>query len=117
MAKNKRPIKEHLAQFTVAGFKYYDGAAALQEMDAGMRCHLELEPDNGYDPRAVAVYFDDFKLGFIPRCENRIFYKLIKTGHGKSIEARIQPASRQYRPSRKPVRCYLPSGRGRGSGL
>jgi hypothetical protein len=40
-------------------------------------------------PRAIAVYYNDYKLGFIPKSDNRIFYKLIKIGFDH-FEVRVQ---------------------------
>ena len=70
--------KEHLANFNIAGFTYYDGVDCFRELHIGTHLKLVLEEDNKYDPRAVAIYFEDYKLGFVPRDENRIIYKLLK---------------------------------------
>lgn len=73
-----REGKEHLSNFNIAGFTYYEGVDCFQELKIGARLKLVLEEDNKYDPRAVAIYFEDYKLGFVPRAENRIIYKLLK---------------------------------------
>ena len=78
--KKDRKVKEHLAHFDIAGFTYYDGAEAFPELKVGLKLDLELDPDNRYDPRAVMITYKDFKLGYVPRAENRIFYKLLKVG-------------------------------------
>lgn len=70
--------KEHLANFNIAGFTYYDGVDCFRELKIGTHLKLVLEEDNKYDPRAVAIYFENYKLGFVPRAENRIIYKLLK---------------------------------------
>lgn len=72
--------KEHLANFNIAGFTYYDGVDCFQQLQIGTHLKLVLEADNKYDPRAVAIYYEDYKLGFVPRNENRIIYKLLKVG-------------------------------------
>ena len=41
---------------------------------------LVREPDNRRDRRAVAVYADDRKLGYLPREDNRVLAKLIRRG-------------------------------------
>lgn len=72
--------KEHLANFSVAGFTYYDGVDCFEQLQIGTKLKLVLEQNNKYDPRAVAIYFNEFKLGFVPRMENRIIYKLLTIG-------------------------------------
>ena len=73
-------MKEHLAHFDIAGFTYYDGAEAFRKLKIGTKLNLVLDEENKYDSRAIAIYFDKLKLGYIPRSENRIFYKLLKVG-------------------------------------
>lgn len=82
-------IKEHLANFNIAGFTFYEGAMCFEQLRIGKKLTLILDETNGFDPRAVAIYFKTKKLGFVPRSENRIIYKLLKVGLN-CIEARIQ---------------------------
>ena len=56
----------------LAGFRYYEGEAVFPEMGRGMRLDLRPEPDNAYDSSAVAVYFRDRKIGYVPREKNRL---------------------------------------------
>lgn len=51
---------------------------------------LELDKHNKFDSRAIAIYYKNFKLGFVPRTDNRIFYKLLSTGYYSIFDARIQ---------------------------
>lgn len=90
--------KEHLSHFDIAGFTYYDGALAFKDLRIGTKLRLKLDKENKYDPRAVVVYFEDYKLGYIPRSENRIFYKLFTVGLHKFIEARIQRIAKDAHP-------------------
>lgn len=86
---NNKSVKEHLDHFHIAGFSYYDGAEAFNELKIGMLLNIELEPDNSYDPRAVKISYESYHLGYIPRSNNRIFYKLLSVGI-KNIEVRVQ---------------------------
>lgn len=82
-------IKEHLANFNIAGFTFYEGATCFAQLKIGKKLRLIHEESNGFDPRAVAIYFKNKKLGFVPRSDNRIIYKLLKVGLN-CIETRIQ---------------------------
>lgn len=82
-------MKEHLAHFHIAGFTFYEGVSVFEKMKVGKKVKFQLEEDNKWDPRAVAIYFKGEKIGFIPRTENRIIYKLLKVGITQ-FEARIQ---------------------------
>jgi hypothetical protein len=82
-------MREHLSHFDIAGFTYYEGVLAFNELKIGVQLQLKLEENNKYDARAVAIYYNEFKLGFVPRSENRIIYKLLKVGID-CIDVRIQ---------------------------
>ena len=81
--------KEHLDHFNIAGFIYYDGAEVFSHLKIGTLLTLELEPNNGYDCRAVKILFGKYHLGYIPRANNRIFYKLLSVGI-RNLQVRIQ---------------------------
>ena len=81
--------REHLANFNIAGFTHYEGTLCFQELKIGTALNLVLEEDNKYDARAVIIYFGEYKLGYIPRNENRIFHKLLKIGF-TNFDIRIQ---------------------------
>ena len=89
MKERNNKIKEHLDHFHIAGFTYYDGAEAFNQLEIGTLLNIELEPDNSYDPRAVKISYKDYHLGYVPRGSNRILYKLLKVGID-AIEVRIQ---------------------------
>ena len=58
--------KIHLDNYHIAGFSYWDGSEAFEHLHIGTKLDLVREEDNRFDPYAVAIYFEDYKLGFIP---------------------------------------------------
>lgn len=72
--------KKQLLNFKIAGFSYYEGAIVFPQLAVGTQLRLEPELDNRYDKNAVALYFDDHKLGYMPRQENRIITRLLQLG-------------------------------------
>lgn len=87
--KTHKTIKEHLAHFDIAGFTYYDGTDAFENLKIGTKLQLKIDYDNKFDARAIAIYHNDFKLGYVPRSENRIIYKLLKISF-EGLETKIQ---------------------------
>ena len=66
--KNSKPVKKvHLANYYIAGFGYWDGCEAFEQLKIGSCLQLVREEENRFDPYAVAIYYREFKLGFIPR--------------------------------------------------
>lgn len=53
--KNNKQNKEHLANFHIAGFTYYDGAEAFSELKMGTELNIALDEENKYDARAVML--------------------------------------------------------------
>ena len=82
--------REHLANFHIAGLTFYEAVLCFKKLKVGTELRLELETENKFDARAVAIYYKDYKLGFVPRAENRIFYKLLAMDYNSIFDAVIQ---------------------------
>lgn len=82
--------KVHLTNFNIAGFSYWDGPEAWENLHIGTKLQLVREADNAFDPYAVAIYFDGLKLGFIPRGMNHDISKYLDMGWDNMFEVRIQ---------------------------
>lgn len=52
MSKQKR-TREHLMNFGIAGFSYYEGAIAFSDLKIGAELQLVIEPDNKYNNNAM----------------------------------------------------------------
>jgi hypothetical protein len=51
----------------IAGFQFHRGDAIWSSLDVGEELALVRESSNTHDPDAVAVYFHDQQLGYVPR--------------------------------------------------
>ena len=91
--KNKARNDNYLAHFDMAGFTYYEGVEVFEKLKVGTKLKLVPEPENPYDAKAVALYFDTKKLGFIPRGENRVVSKFLNLGYHNVFEAFINRVS------------------------
>ena len=70
--KRKKIINDrYFSGFHLAGFIYHQGVAVFQELKVGATLTMVAERDNNFDPYAVALYYGDRKLGYVPRSENR----------------------------------------------
>lgn len=88
----------HYLNFDIAGFSYWDGAMVLNELKPGQKVQLEREEDNRFDPYAVAIWYGENKLGFIPRDENHEISKFLEMGYEDIFDARIQRVSPEDHP-------------------
>ncbi len=90
--------RRHFQNFDIAGFSYWDGAIVFNELKIGTQLRLEREADNQYDPKAVAIYFGEAKLGFVPRGCNDAISKLCEAGYSDIFDVRINRVSPEEQP-------------------
>lgn len=91
----------HLIDFHLAGFAYYDGLDVIDELALGKKVDLIREENNPHDPEAVAIYYKDKKLGYVPNSYNSLLNKLLFYGYGDFFEARIQMVNKENHPERQ----------------
>lgn len=80
----------------VAGFQFYRGEAVWEALSVGAELRLVREASNRHDPDAVAVYFGDEKLGYLPRAENRSIAQMLD--RGERLEIKIERLSKSEDP-------------------
>ena len=71
----------------IAGFQFHRGDAIWSSLDVGEELTLLRESSNTHDPDAVAVYFHEQMLGYVPRGDNHAIAQMLE--RGESLEARI----------------------------
>lgn len=96
-ASENRPIP--IQQSPVAGFQYHRGEAVWPLLHTGMPLELKREPDNRYDRKAVAVYWQGAHLGYVPRAENHAVCSMLD--RGQPVKARIGALSPGANPWRR----------------
>ena len=90
--------RRHFQNFDIAGFSFWDGAIVFNELKIGTELRLERESENQYDPKAVAIYFGEAKLGFVPRTCNDAISKLCEAGYTDIFDVRINRVSPEEQP-------------------
>jgi len=85
--------ERHFSTFSLAGFTFYDGIEVFQELKVGTVLNIVAEPDNKFDPCAVAIYYQEKKLGYIPKEVNKLVSQFLNLGYIHLFEARINRIS------------------------
>lgn len=107
----------HLDDFYVAGVRYWDAALVINKLKVGKKLTLVAEPDNPFDPNAVAIYRKGVKLGYVPRARNGLVAQLLAFGHGNVFECRILKVDRKAETYEQiHVGLYLTDNRANASG-
>lgn len=89
----------HFANFFIAGFNYYDGCMALEELKVGTKLELVRDEYNKVDVNAIAIYYNDWKLGYVPAQENEMLAKFLDMGYNDVFEIRVQRLLKDEHPS------------------
>jgi HIRAN domain-containing protein len=80
-------------QTVVVGTKFR-GAVAIEaagRLRKGDALRLEREPENPFDPNAIAVYYAGLKIGFIPKLVNPRLAPLMD--RGEQLEGVVEAAA------------------------
>ena len=97
----KRSKSKHFGNFHIAGFTFHEGCMAFSELKIGSKLRLVREEDNKFDPFAVAIYYEEYKLGFIPRDGNEIFAQFIDAGYTDIFDMRVQRITPEAHPEKQ----------------
>jgi hypothetical protein len=92
------PLDRHFDDFHIAGFTYHDGVDVFNELKIGTDLALVAEPENKYDNYAVAVYFHEHKLGYVPRGKNKYISKFLNFGHTDIFDIKVNRISPEEHP-------------------
>jgi hypothetical protein len=71
----------------LAGFVYYDGRAAWDDIRKGDRLTLVREPANAHDTNAIRIEWQGRMLGYVPRRDNADLARQLD--RGARVEARV----------------------------
>lgn len=82
----------------IAGFSHWEGCLVLEELKVGTKLDLERDLHNPFDPRAVAIYYGDTKLGYIPKNQNEDISTFLDMGHSDLFDVRVQMKNPDVHP-------------------
>ena len=85
-------MKQIYKNFKIAGTEYYEALFVIESIKVGDKLNLKIE-NNIYDEYAVAIYYKDKKLGYIPRSSNYSISMILKSGWN-IFDAYIQKVDR-----------------------
>jgi hypothetical protein len=91
----------HFADFHIAGFTYYNGVDVFENFKIGTPLSLKAERKNLHDPNAVAIYYRQEKLGYVPRSENELLRKFLNLGYTNMFEVKISQIVPEAHPERQ----------------
>mgnify|MGYP001554129295 FL=1 len=88
-----------LQESPVAGFQHHRGLAIWPFLREGEKLNLVRESVNQHDRNAVAVYFRNDKLGYVPQRENATLAQMLD--RGEKLDAQIIRLLEEENPWRR----------------
>jgi hypothetical protein len=95
-AKEKKLVEVLLYSEYVAGFQYADGMKVIDKMKEGDELDLVREPENVHDENAVAVYWKQNRIGYVPAIDNELPNAFLL--QGLALKSRIDRLNRTAKP-------------------
>lgn len=66
---------------------------------------MQRDPKNRYDENAIGIYYDDIRIGWVPRTMNTVISRLMDAG--KAFFCRITNLSSEEKSSWKQIDCKI----------
>jgi hypothetical protein len=74
----------------VAGFSHYEGCTIFPELQIGTQLRLVREDENPYDHDAVAIFYGDTHMGYVPASDNEQLAMFLDMGYADMFEVCVQ---------------------------
>jgi hypothetical protein len=100
MESKYEPSRSYI-DFHIAGFGHHDGVNVFNELKIGTKVDLRYEPKNPHDPEAVAIYYGEARIGYVPAGKNSELFTLLYYGHDDLFEAYINMYDDRAHPERQ----------------
>lgn len=88
-----------LQESPLAGYQYHRASGIWTFLRVGEKLQLRREPGNLYDPNAIAIWFKNEHLGYVPRRENKTLAQMMD--RGERLEAQIVRLLEEENPWRR----------------
>jgi len=95
-------IKKNKAEFlncNLAGFGHTEGYLVLDQMKPGDRLTMMREDENKYDHEAIALFYGDQHVGYIPKQLNSQLAMFLDFGHADIFECVITSVDKDEHPN------------------
>jgi hypothetical protein len=88
--------KKVLYEGYIANYQYHKGQQLEHLFEPGTAFDLKHEPENPFDEDAVAVFYQDKKIGFVPQTSNVPIAQKLR--QGRRLKARVARLAPQEEP-------------------
>ena len=93
--------KELFLSCNVAGFAHYEGCVVFNELKIGTPLLLVREDENSYDHDAVAIFYGETHIGYVPSSKNEQLATMLDLGHSDLFETYVQSIDSTAHPEQQ----------------
>lgn len=99
----KERIEKHrfFMRFKVAAVTYNEALFVINDLKPGAIIEMERDEGNKHDGNAIALYYDDYKVGYVPRDKNSELASFIDMGWGEIFEMRVSAINFDAHPEQR----------------
>lgn len=95
-------IKKKKAEFlncNLAGFGHTEGFTVLDQLKPGTKLTMVREDENRHDPDAIAIFYGELHIGYIPRQANSQLSMFLDFGHADLFECVVTSVDKDEHPN------------------
>lgn len=95
-------IKKNKAEFlncNLAGFGHTEGYMILDELKPGTRLTMVREDENKHDHEAIALFYGETHVGYIPRQANSMLATFMDYGYADIFECVVTSVDKDEHPN------------------
>ena len=93
--------KELFLSCNVAGFAHYEGCIVFSELQIGTKLDLVREDENSYDHDAVAIFYGETHIGYVPSSKNEQLATMLDLGYSDLFETYVQSIDPTVHPEQQ----------------
>lgn len=91
--------KETLLTCNVAGFGHTEGYLVLDQLKPGDKLTMMREDENKFDHNAIALFYKELHIGYIPQQHNNLFATMMDFGYADIFECIITSIDTREHPN------------------
>lgn len=101
MKKNRIEKRRFYSRFKVAAVTYCEALFVIDQLKPGTQLEMERDSNNLHDANAIAIYYDDHKVGYIPRDINEDLASFLDMGWSEMFDIRVSAINLEAHPEQR----------------
>lgn len=101
MKKERIENRCYFMRFKVAAVTYCEALFVISQLKPGTPLEMERDYDNRHDGNAIALYYNNYKVGYVPHSENIDLASFLDMGWGDIFDVRVSALNLDAHPKQR----------------